>query len=57
MIPDAVEQVPTSFDVVFIIKNKMAALKPEVIITQAWNEIGSKFQRLTPHFRPCPTQQ
>ena len=56
MIPDAVKQVPMSPGVVFTLKNKMAALKPEVIITQAWNEIGSKFQRLTPHFRPCPTQ-
>ena len=55
MIPDAVKQVPTWSGVVLTLKNKMAALKPEVVITQALNEIGSKFQRLTPHFQPRPT--
>ena len=38
-------------------KSKMAAYKPDVVISQEWNEISTRFQRLSPCFRGTPTQQ
>ena len=34
----------------------MAARKPKVVITQERNEIATKSQRLSQHFRPWPSQ-
>ncbi len=34
---------------------KMAAIKPELEITFERKKISMRFQRLPPHFRPCPT--
>ena len=38
-------------------KSKMAAAKPEVLISQLLYQIATKFQRLHPHFWGPPTQQ
>ncbi len=50
-------QMPTLSDVHRLPEVEISTWKPEVLVSQTWNDISSKFQRLPPHCRPYPTQQ
>src|SRR5664279_1465174 len=43
-------------DIIGSLRSKMAAGKPEVLLSQRSNNIETRFQRLPPHFRRSATQ-
>ena len=54
--PDSTVTLPIVFDVRRLPEFKMAVSKPEVDLSRELKGLSAKFQRLPPHFRPCPTQ-
>jgi len=54
--PDSTVLHATSPEVVFSCKSNMTASKPEILLYQCRDELETKFQRLYPCFRGCPTQ-
>ena len=54
--PYSMDLLSTLPDIGRLPKINMAAVKPEVVISQERGDISTKFQRLPPHFRPRPIQ-